>query len=83
MTDETSWKESKRNGLEAAQYFATYQKKGSGLRTYTKPQEMVEYRTYIVDQSNVYWFVFRIDKDEFEKNRAELDSIIENFKRIE
>ena len=78
--DETSWKEYKINGLEAVQYFATYQKKGSGLRTYTKPQEMVEYRTYIVDESNVYWFVFRIDKDEFDENKPEFDSIVNSFK---
>lgn len=82
-TDETSWKEYKINGLEAAQYFATYQEKGSPLRKYTKPKQMVEYRTYIVDESNVYWFVFRIDKDKFENARAELDSIIQSFERIE
>jgi hypothetical protein len=79
-TDEASWKEYKINGLEAARYVATYQKKGSPLRKYTKPKQMVEYRTYIVDQSSVYWFVFRVEKDQFEDNKTELDSIIKSFK---
>jgi len=80
IADETSWKEYKINGLEAAQYFATYQEKGSPLRKYTNPKEMIEYRTYIVDQSNVYWFVFRIEKDKFEQSETELDSIINSFR---
>jgi len=78
--DETSWKEYKTNGLEAAQYVATYQEKGSPLRKYTKPKQMVEYRTYIVDESNVYWFVFRVEKEKFEENKAEFDSLINSFK---
>lgn len=78
--DEISWKEYKINELEAAQYFATYQKKGSSLRKYTKPEQMVEYRTYIVDESNVYWFVFRVEKDKFDENKAEFDSIVKSFK---
>jgi len=77
--DETSWKEFEISGLEAAQYLATYQDKGSGMRTYTKPQEMVEYRTYIVDESNVYWFVFRVEKDKFEQQKNEFDKIISSF----
>jgi len=82
-TDETSWKEYKINGLEAVQYLATYQKKGSPLRKYTKPKQMVEYRTYIVDDSNVYWFVFRVEKDRFEEYKAEFDSIVKSFKHTE
>jgi len=78
--DVTSWKEYKINGLEAAQYFATYQEKGSPLRKYTKPKEMVEYRTYIVDESNVYWFVFRIEEDKFGEDKSEFDSIVNSFK---
>jgi len=79
-TDETSWKEYKINGLEAAQYFATYQERGGPLRKYTKPKDMVEYRTYIVDESNVYWFVFRVEKDKFDENKAEFDFILKSFK---
>jgi len=79
-TVETSWKEYKINGLEAAQYLATYREKGNPLRKYTKPKQMVEYRTYLVDESNVYWFVFRIEEDEFLENKAEFDSIVNGFK---
>jgi hypothetical protein len=78
--DVTCWKEYKINGLESAQYFATYQEKGSPLRKYTKPKEMVEYRTYIVDESNVYWFVLRVERDKFEENKGEFDSIVNSFK---
>ncbi len=69
--DESSWKEYQISGLEAARYFATYQEKG---------KQMVEYRTYILGESLVYWFVFRIEKDKFEASKAEFDSIISSFK---
>ncbi len=78
--DQASWKELKINTLEAAQYLANYQESGSALQKYSKPKDMVEHRTYIVDESNVYWFVFRIEKGKFEENKAELDSIINSFK---
>jgi len=78
--EQAGWKEFEINGLEAAQYFANYQEKGSSLRKYTKPKEMVEYRTYIVDESNVYWFVFRIEKDKFEESKPEFDLIVTSFK---
>jgi tetratricopeptide (TPR) repeat protein len=81
--DNNSWKELKISGLEAAQFLADYQDKGSGLKTYDKPKEMVEYRTYIVDQANVYWFVFRVEKEQFEANKAEFDSIVNSFVKSE
>ena len=80
VTDQNSWKELKINSLEAVQYLATYQESGNRLQKYSKPQNMLEYRTYIVDTSNVYWFVFRIEKDKFEENKAEFDSIVNSFK---
>jgi hypothetical protein len=79
-TDETSWKEFEISGLNAVQYIANYQEKGSGMKAHAEPQNMVEYRTYIVDASNVYWFVFRVEKDKFQDNKAEFDSIIKSFK---
>lgn len=79
--EQASWKEFEINGLEAAQYLATYQEKGSSLRKYTKPKEMVEYRTYILGESMVYWFVFRIEKDKFEESKGEFDSIVTSFGR--
>ena len=78
---EESWQESEINGLKAAQYYATYTEKGSGLASHAKPKEMVEYRTYIVDDSNVYWFVIRVAKEKFEESKSEFDYIIQSFKR--
>jgi RNA polymerase sigma-70 factor (ECF subfamily) len=68
------------NGCQASQYIADYQQSGNGLQTYDKPKDMVEYRTYIVDKAEVYWFVFRIEKDKFEENKPEFDSIVNSFK---
>ena len=78
--DQTSWKESNINSLEAAQYVANYRESGNSFQKYSKPRDMAEYRTYIVDASNVYWFVFRIEKDKFEQSKTEFDSIINSFK---
>jgi len=41
---------------------------------------MVEYRTYLLGESMVYWFVFRIEKDKLDSNKDELDSIVNSFK---
>jgi len=78
--DQNGFKELKVNSLEAVQYLANYQESGNRLKKYSKPKDMVEYRTYIVDASNVYWFVFRIEKENFEKNKSEFDSIINSFR---
>lgn len=78
--DQNSWNELKINNLEAAQYFAAYQDSGNRLKKYNNPKEMKEYRTYIVDAENVYWFVFRTEKDKFEANKAKFDSIINSFR---
>ncbi|MGA2916846.1 MAG: DUF3108 domain-containing protein [Sedimentisphaerales bacterium] len=78
--NQNGFKELKINSLEAVQYLANYQESGNRLKKYDKPKDMVEYRTYIVDASNVYWFVFRIEKDKFEQNKAEFDSIINSFR---
>jgi hypothetical protein len=80
VADQNNFKEIKINSLLAVQYIANYQQSGNGRIKYAKPKDMVEYRTYIVDASNVYWFVFRIEKDKFEANKAEFDSIISSFK---
>jgi hypothetical protein len=80
VADQNNFKELQINTLQAVQYLANYQESGNSLKKYGKPKDMVEYRTYIVDASNVYWFVFRAEKDKFEKNKAEFDSIINSFK---
>jgi hypothetical protein len=81
--DPTSWTELTLSGLQAAQYIATYQEEGTGFKTHPKPKDMIEYRTYIVDESTVYWFVFRIEQDYFEGSRDALDYIITSFKANE
>jgi hypothetical protein len=78
--DQNSFKELQINSLQAVQYPAAYQESGNRLQKYSKPKNMLEYRTYIVDASNVYWFVFRIEKDKFEENKAVFDSIVNSFK---
>ena len=66
-----SWTEMKIAGMPAARYAADYKDKG---------KDMVEYRTYILGKSMVYWFVFRIGKDKFKANKAEFNSIVNSFK---
>jgi hypothetical protein len=66
-----SWAEPEISGMPAASCIADYQEKG---------KEMVEYRTYLLGKSTVYWFVFRIEKDAFEAAKHELDSVVKSFK---
>ena len=40
---------------------------------------MVEYRTYIVANGKVYFFVFRSEKENFENLRGEFDAILQSF----
>ncbi len=66
-----SWSEQKRSGMPTATYVADYQDEG---------KDMVEYRTYLLGKSMVYWFVFRIEKDQFEQSKAAFDSIVASLK---
>ena len=68
---EDSWSRPKVAGLETARYVADYEDDGT---------PMVEYRTYTVGHGMVYWFVFRIAKDEFDANRADFDAMVKGFK---
>lgn len=65
-----SWTESEIGGLPAAQYAADYK---------DKEKKMVEYRTYLLGESMVYWFVFRIERDMFVYNKDKFDGIINSF----
>ncbi len=60
--------------LPAAQYVADYEDKGL---------QMSEYRTYILGESLLYWFVFRIQRDQFDRNRPEFDLIINSFGKVQ
>jgi hypothetical protein len=66
-----SWKETEIGGLPAARYAADYK---------DKEKAMVEYRTYLLDKSMVYWFVFRIEKNMFEANKDKFDGMVNSFK---
>jgi len=65
-----SWSELKISNFPAVRYIADYDDKG---------KKKVEYRTYIVGKSMIYWFVFRIDKDKFQENRSTFDSIVQSL----
>jgi hypothetical protein len=65
-----SWADLTVARMPAASYAADYEDKGKA---------MVEYRTYILGESMVYWFVFRIEKDTFEANKPGFDSIVRSF----
>ena len=71
---ENSWMDLTIDGAEAVSYEADYSDKGG---------PMVEYRTYILGKSQVYWFVFRVEKGRFEEYKTEFDSIVKSFKHTE
>lgn len=66
-----SWKELEVSGLPAARYAADYLHKGA---------RRVEYRTYILGRESLYWFVFRVKKDQFKAMAPVLDAIVKSFK---
>ena len=68
---EDSWQDRTINDLDAATFEADYEDENA---------RMVEYRTYMLGESMVYWFVFRIEKDKFEENKGEFGSIVTSFK---
>jgi hypothetical protein len=69
---EDSWGDVTILGMPGVHYVADYKDSG---------QDMVEYRTYLLGQSMMYWFVFRIPKDGFEASRKGFDSIMAGLKR--
>jgi hypothetical protein len=58
------------DGMPAMAYTADYTNDGKA---------MVEYRTYIMGKSRIYWFIFRVEKDKFEANQAIYDGIVGSF----
>jgi hypothetical protein len=71
---ENSWKDLTIDATPAASYEADYEDNNIA---------MVEYRTYILGKSTIYWFVFRVEKNKFDEIKAELDSIINSFRTSE
>jgi len=67
-----SWTEAKVAGLPAASYTADYKQDG---------KEMVEHRTYLVDEPMVYWFVFRVEKGAFKGLKPQFDSVVGSLRR--
>ena len=68
---ENSWAEYNICETPAVSYVADYVEEA---------RAMVEYRSYILGKSMVYWFVFRIEKDKFDSNKELFDSIVKSFK---
>ncbi len=59
------------NGIPTYIYAADYE---------SQCKAKVEYRAYYVASSRVFWFVFRLDADRFEQEKAVLDRLIEELK---
>lgn len=57
-------------GIPAIKYTADYTE---------DDKAMVEYRTYAMDKSMVYWFVFRTEKDLFDGKKAAYDAMVSSF----
>jgi hypothetical protein len=57
-------------GMPAITYTADYK---------DDDKAMVEYRTYTMDKTMIYWFVFRTEKDKFETNKASYDGMVNSF----
>lgn len=68
---QASWAESKVDGRTAATYTADYMQDKVG---------MVEYRTYIVADAVVYWFVFRVEKEKFEAMKPQFDAVVSSLR---
>ena len=66
-----SWEELKVSGLPAARYVADYKEEG---------KDKVEYRTYLLGKSAVYWFVFRTDRAALDAQKKFFDSFVAGFK---
>ena len=66
-----SWTDLTVDSMPAVSFQADYEDKAA---------QMVEYRTYILGKSMIYWFVLRIDKDKFEEGKPEFDAIVNSFR---
>ena len=65
--------------LKAVQFTADLLEEANAAGKYLQPKEIVEYRTYMVSGDNVYFFVFRAEKDKFTNLKSEFDAIIQSF----
>ena len=62
-----SWGGSSNAGVKSVRYVADYE---------DKSKAMVEYRTCLLGQATVYWFVFRTETVLFETDKPAFDSIV-------
>ena len=67
---EKSWQNRKIADVDAVSYQADY---------LDKNQNMIEYRTYLLKQGSVYWFIFRTQADTFESHYKEYEQIINSL----
>lgn len=68
-----SWSDQEVAGLPAARCVADYQQ---------NDHDMVEYRVYIQGKSGLFWFVFRMEKDEFDRWRKTFDAMVGSFREV-
>ncbi len=61
------------NGLSAIRYYAEYMH---------DLKDMIEYRTYIFDKDAIYWFIWRLEKTEFEKQKPVMDDLVKSFRIV-
>ncbi|MFH0909500.1 MAG: DUF3108 domain-containing protein [bacterium] len=66
-----SWTGQVTGAMAPVSYVADYEENGKPL---------VEYRTYVLGKSAVYWFVFRIENDLFNANKADFDAIVDSLR---
>ncbi len=59
--------------MSAAHFKADYEDKDTA---------MIEYRTYILGESMVHWFVFRVEQDKFKDHKDQFDSIVNSFQKV-
>jgi hypothetical protein len=69
-----SWSDLTVSGLKGVSFVADYQ---------DKDRARVEYRTYILTPSLVLWFVFRIEREEFDASRPTFDKVVQSLQAPE
>lgn len=67
---EDSWTDLEVGGIPAVSYIADF---------LDKDRNMVDYRIYVAKKPDLYWFVFVVEKDQFEADKGEFDSIVASF----
>jgi hypothetical protein len=65
--------------LTAVQYAADFFEDADASQAHRSSKKKTEYRTYIAASDKIYLFVFRTEKDEFDKLKGEFDAIMQSL----